>query len=132
MTPVLLAALLAVGADEAKAPPTAEGKWLIVYAEENSRRNNSWENRQATVKGNTLSYAEEGKELKLELTFGDKQTLKATTSDKDKKTSYGGVCIASQDYLCISLNPEGAKDEKKDGDKPASSGAFILILRRQK
>ena len=128
MTPLLLAVALAAGADPA---PKVDGKWLIVYAEENGRRNNSWENRQATVSGGKLSYAAEGgKEQSLELKFGDGQTVKATAKGGEGGAaagSHSGVYIASQDYLCLSLNADG-----KDKARGSSSGSFILILRKQR
>ncbi len=69
--------------------------------------------------------------------FGPKQTLPATLSENVAKAAHSGVYIAGQDYLCISLNPEGAKEATGAGakageDKSASSGSFILILRRQR
>jgi hypothetical protein len=136
MSPLLLATLLVVGADAVKDDPKADapkldGKWLIVYAEENGRRNNSWEQRQATIEGTTLSYKEDTKDQSLALTFGPHQTLKASfkgEKDGDKKDAFSGVYIAGQDYLCISLNKGEAKDDKAKG---TSSGAFILILRKQ-
>jgi len=72
-----VAAVLAFGVGEARAQAGKggksgmDGKWMIVYAEEGGRRNNSWENRQAMVAGNTLSYeGEGGKKLSLTLTVG--------------------------------------------------------------
>jgi hypothetical protein len=133
MSSLLLATLLVAGADAAPADakadaPKLDGKWMIVYAEENGRRNNSWENRLATIDGTTLTYKEDTKDLSLALTFGAGQTLKATQKEGDKKGAYSGVYIAGQDYLCISLNPSDAKEGDKKG---TSSGAFILILRKQ-
>ena len=44
---LITSALFALGAAEARADEKAaapkEGKWLIAYAEEGGRRNNSWE-----------------------------------------------------------------------------------------
>lgn len=129
MTPLLLTVAMTLGADEKPAAPDIEGKWLIVYAEEGSRRNTTWEQKVATAKGDMLSYSKEGEDRSLKLTFGAHQTVKAALSvgDKTSDKSLSGVYIAGQDYLCLSLNaPDSKGDEKK------SSGSFILILRRQR
>jgi hypothetical protein len=127
MTPLLLATVLAVGGDVPNADaPKIDGKWLIVYAEEGGKRNNSWEQRQATADGTTLTYKVDDKEQTIKLTFGDHMMLKATCTG-EQKGMYSGVYIAGQDYLCIAVNPEGGK-----ADKGTSSAAFILILRKQK
>jgi hypothetical protein len=130
MTPLLLTLAMAVGAED-KPDTGLEGKWLIVYAEEGGRRNTTWEQRVATMKGDTLSYSKEGEDRSVKLALGDKQSAKATLmigKDAEGK-SLAGVCIASQDYLCLSLN---ASSDKKDNDNKGSSGSFILILRRQR
>jgi len=127
MTPLLMATVLLLGADEKKeAAPKVEGKWRIVYAEEGGRRNNAWEQRVAAVRDNALSYEVEGKTRSLKLSFGPHQTVKAT-GEGETKGEYNGVYILGQDYLCISLNA-------KEGDKGRgqSSGSFILILRKQR
>src|SRR5689334_18441011 len=93
MSPLLLAAVLSVGGaaedraagGERAAGPNVQGRWLIVYAEEGGRRNNSWEQRQATVRGNTLTYEEEGKTHSIQLKFGPNQTLSAVTSAGGKE-----------------------------------------------
>jgi hypothetical protein len=116
------------GADDAPkaAAPKVEGKWRIVYAEEGGRRNNSWEQKVATVKDNTLSYESDGKERTLKLTFGPHQTVKAKGAGKGKG-EYSGVYISGQDYFSISLNAgEG------DKGRGQSSGSFILIMRKQR
>jgi hypothetical protein len=133
MSPLLLATVLAMGGDVPSADkadaPKLDGKWMIVYAEEGGRRNNAWENKAATIEGTNLTYKDGDKERSLKMTFGDHQTLKASfKGEGEKKGSSSGVYIAAQDYLCLSLNPEG--DAK--AEKGTSSGAFILILRRQK
>lgn len=132
---VLCAALVAAGADEKPAAPDIEGKWLIVYVEEGGKRNATWEQQVATAKGDTLTYSKEGDDRKLGLTFGAGQTVKVTgAGGKDAKAEMSGVYILGQDYLCLSLNPAGDKkaDPPAKADKKASSGAFILILRRQR
>jgi hypothetical protein len=144
MTPFLLAVALAAGAEGQALPAQVEGKWLIAYHEEGGRRETSWEQRVATVKGNTLSYSNESDVRTLHLTFGPRQTLKASITTTPKESSQDskqskekdtrsmtGVCIAGQDYLCISLDGgdesgKGAKDRKR------SSGLYILIMRRQR
>jgi hypothetical protein len=135
MTPLLLTVAMTLGADE-KATPNIEGKWLIVYAEEGSRRNTTWEQKVATAKGDSLSYSKEGEDRALKLTFGAGQTVKAELSIGGKVTdegkSLGGVYIAGQDYLCLSLNPGGAAAKESKADSAKSSGALILILRRQR
>lgn len=133
MTPLLLTVAMTLGAEPAA--PDIEGKWLIVYAEEGSRRNTTWEQKVATAKGEMLSYSKEGEDRSLKLTFGANQTVKAALSvgDKASDKSLSGVYIAGQDYLCLSLNPPSTdrkSDEKADAKK--SSGTFILILRRQR
>jgi hypothetical protein len=140
MSTLLMAAVLAaVGADKADATaPHVEGKWLIVYAEENSKRINSWEQHVATIKDNTLTYERDGKDVAIQLKFGPNQTLKASVA-KDEKSGGEGVYIAGQDYLSLSLTSGSLSGEKEGGEKPAattgegkSSGSFILILRRQR
>ncbi len=142
MNTLLVTAVLALGAADEPAKkdaPALDGKWVIVYAEEGGRRNNSWEQRQATIKGDTLSYEAEGEERAYRLTFGPNQALTVTGTDKDKK-SLKGVCIVAQDYICISLitggKGTGGKEPgaEKDAGPPKhkSSGDFILILRRQR
>src|ERR1700733_12154582 len=117
MTPLLLALALTAGAERKADSPQTDGKWLIVYAEEGGHRQNTWEQRVATVKGHTLSYGKDGESRTLHLTFGPHQTLKASTksatdgsgeenqADKEKQAekSMSGVYILGQDYLCISL-----------------------------
>jgi hypothetical protein len=151
MSPLLLAVALAVGADEGRGDaagrPHVEGRWLIVYAEEGGRRNNAWEQRQATVQGNTLSYSDEGKMHSVRLTFGPHQTLRASFEGGERSGGNGGgehagVYIAGQDYLCISLTGgEGRGEGRREGrgeragaggERGHSSGHFILILRRQR
>jgi hypothetical protein len=133
MTPLLLTVALAVGAEAKADGPDVEGKWLIVYAEEGGRRNTTWEQQVATLKGDMLSYSKEGEERSLRLKFGADQKLTATLSVGGKAAAEGksldGVFIAGQDYLCLSLNAAGkGGDAKGGGSKPA----FILILRRQR
>lgn len=125
--------------------PALDGKWLVVYAEEGGRRNNAWEQRVATIKGDQLSYQAEEKTRSLQLTFGPNQTLTAKISSDGKDKTLKGVCIVGQDYLCISLVTGGkAKDTGKGAStdtertaaaqgekKHRSSGDFIVILRRQ-
>src|SRR3982751_339509 len=72
VTPLLLSVVLSLGAG-----PAVEGNWLIVYAEEGGRRNTTWEQKVATLKGDTLSYNKEGEERTLKLKFGDDQKLTA-------------------------------------------------------
>ena len=128
MSAILLAVALAA-ADDKPATPDVEGKWLIVYAEEAGKRNTTWEQRVATMKGDTLSYSKDGDNRALKLTFGADQTVKATIPARgpDVVTKpLSGVAIVGQDYLCLSFNAEGKKPEK------GSSGSLILILRRQR
>jgi hypothetical protein len=127
MNMLLVTAVFALGGD---AQPTAakeaagarlDGKYMIVYAEEGGRRNNAWEQRQATIKDNTLSYEpESGKQRSLQLKLGKHQTLEATSGAKTRH----GVYILGRDYLCVSLGAATAAN--------GSSGSFILILRRQR
>jgi hypothetical protein len=145
MSTLLMAAMLAtVGADQPGAKgaegamPQVEGKWLIVYAEEGSRRMNSWEQRVVTIKDNTLSYERDGKEQTIRLKFGPHQSLKASADGKEEGASGGeGVYIAGQDYLCLSLATGHFGGDKGSSARPqegqgTSSGSFILILRRQR
>jgi hypothetical protein len=130
MTALLMTVALAVGADDKSAANSLEGKWLIVYAEEGGRRNTTWEQRVATMKGENLSYSKEGEDRSVDLKLGDNQTVKAklTIGKEAQGKALSGVYVASQDYLCLSLNGEGSKG----GDNKGSSGSFILILRRQR
>lgn len=150
MTSLLLAAylsLLPAVADGQNPAPAVEGKWLIVYAEENSKRNNAWEQRVASIRGDTLTYQDGGQDRTLKLTFGANQTVTATPGggkDKEKEAAaLTGVYISGQDYLCLSLSagkgdskPKAAEvaQQKVSDDKasPPSSGNFILIMRRQR
>jgi hypothetical protein len=142
---VLVTAVLALGAVNrpalAQGATALDGKWTIVYAEEGGRRNNSWEMRPATFKGDTLTYDDNGKERALHLKFGPHQTVTVTGVGKDTDKTFRGVCIVSQSYLCISVSaakprPEGrgAVKEEARADAPASnsSGEFVVILRRQR
>jgi hypothetical protein len=129
MTPLLLTVAMTVGADP---KPDVEGKWLIVYAEEGSRRNTTWEQKVATLKGDTLSYKKEGEERTLQLKFEADQKLTgklAVGTDTGDGKALSGVYIAGQDYLALSLN---TGDVGAKSDAPKSSGSFILILRRQR
>jgi hypothetical protein len=156
MSTLLVTTVLALGCGAqpaAGAGAPADGKWLIVYAEEGGRRNNAWEQRQATLSKGTLSYeAEGGKMRSLKLKFGPHQTLEATVSvggGAGEGVMRRGVYILGQDYLCISLEKAGkagagAPGAKKEapleviqptataGQEHASSGDFVLILRRQR
>jgi hypothetical protein len=135
MNTFLLATLLVAGSPEAgnDVTPKVGGKWLIVYAEEGGRRNNAWEQQQATVDGSKLSYEVGGKQQTLELKFGPGQTLSATEGGEGK-TGWSGVYVHSQDYFVISVNKAAAGEAKADDTKPkdSSSAEFILILRRQR
>jgi hypothetical protein len=140
MTPFLLAIALAAGAEGQAATPLVEGRWLIAYVEEGGRRETSWEQRVATLKGNTLSFSKESEVRTLRLAFGPRQTLKASISTTAKESSGNrqeskerdarsrtGVYIAGQDYLCISL-----EDGQEAKDRKGSSGSYILVMRRQR
>jgi hypothetical protein len=125
MSALLLAVALAAADDK----PDLDGKWLIVYAEESGKRNTTWEQAVATVKGDMLSYEKTGEKRALKLTFGPDQTVKATVPPGARDVvakPLTGVAIVGQDYLCLSLNADGKKPEK------GSSGSLILILRRQR
>ena len=115
MTALAMTVVLAVSSSAAADAPSIDGKWLIVYAEEGGRRNTTWEQRVATIKGDTLSYSKDGDDRSLRLTYGPLQTVKATMSAGGKeagdKGPMSGVFIAGQDYLCLSLNAGGAKGE---------------------
>lgn len=129
MSTLLLTAVLALGAGEEKAKggaaAAAEGKWLIVYADEGGRRNNAWENRPALLSKGVLSYkTEDDKKRSMKLHFGQHQKLEVTVGSGEKAKAKSGVYILGQDYLCISLS--------RGGDAHTSSGDFILILRRQR
>ena len=127
---VALASAAITRADD-KPAPDVEGKWLIVYVEEGGKRNATWEQQVATVKGDTLTYSKEGDERKLKLSFGANQTVKVSgVGGKDAKGEMSGVYILGQDYVCLSLNAKGDAPAKADAKK--SSGDFILILRRQR
>jgi hypothetical protein len=150
MNVLLVTAVFALGGGEGQAgkggAASLDGKWQIVYAEEGGRRNNSWEQRLATLAGGTLSYeGEGGKKRSLKLKTGKGQTVEATSGDKGE--SWKGVYILGQDYLCLSLSKGGAmKGGAGPGGPPAvgggppavgggrmghgSSGDFILIMRR--
>ena len=128
MSTLFVATLLAFVAADADAPKL-DGTWQVVYAEEGGRRNNAWEQRLATVKGDTLTYEDAGKKRTVKLKFGPGQTVEATRSGEGEGAgkAHRGVYIAGQDYLCMSLE---AGDGKKAGH--TSSGDFILILRKQR
>jgi hypothetical protein len=133
MRAILFCAAVAIVAPvraEEKAPaPDVEGKWLIVYVEEGGKRNATWEQQVATIKGDTVKYSKDGNDRSLKLSFGAGQTVKATATDGGKETGeQSGVYIAGQDYLCLSFNVAG-KDPK---DNKGSSGSFIIILRKQR
>jgi hypothetical protein len=140
MTSILLCIALSAAvpgaADEKKAAaPDVEGKWLIVYVEEGGKRNATWEQQVATVKGDTMTYSKEGDDRTLRLSFGTGQTVKITGAGGKGSGEMSGVYISGQDYLCLSVNPAGKDSEppaKVDAKKATSSGAFILILRRQR
>jgi hypothetical protein len=149
MSTLLMTVLLAVGAgdkpavEKGAAAPARGGRWEIVYAEEAGRRQNAWERQQATLKGGTLSYEQDGKQRSLHLKFGPNQTVQATEGDKGEGT-LSGVYIRGRGFFCLSLSkggaggaakPEGATGGEAGGagkGRGQSSGDFILILRRQR
>lgn len=125
MTALLMSLAMTLGADS-----PLEGKWLIVYAEEGSRRNTTWEQRVATLKDDKLSYSKDGEDRSVTVKFGDHQSVKGTlVVGKEEGKALSGVAIIGQDYLCLSMNADKAK---ASDDPKASSGSFILILRRQR
>jgi hypothetical protein len=134
-----LVALGLVGQAAADNPPSVDGKWQIVYAESGGRRNNSWEQRQATVQDNVLKYeASDGKEHAITLKLEPHQMLEASESGGE---THKGVYVVGQDYFVISLgtgsfgNGAGAAaatPRASAAGKGESSGSFILILRRQR
>jgi hypothetical protein len=142
MSAILLSiAIMAVpparaGTEDKPGGPNIEGKWLIVYVEEGGKRNATWEQQVATVKGDTMSYSKEGDDRSLRLSFGADQTVKVTaTGGKDaekKSVEMSGVYIAAQDYVCLSLNPAGIKAPAAGEATKGSSAAFIIILRKQR
>src|SRR4051794_9424730 len=103
MSTLLLAAVLAMtpGENPAKAEKAEKpadvaaadvnGSWLIVYAEEQGRRIQKWEQVKATVKDGAFTYERDGKDFTINLKFGANQTVKATVAGKDKAAE--GVCI---------------------------------------
>jgi hypothetical protein len=121
------AGIVAQAGGTATAAPNLDGKWLVVYAEEGGRRNNAWEQRLATMKGDTLTYEQDGKERTIRLKLGPNQTLEAAGAGEPSAKPLTGVYIAGQDYLCISIGPA----PREGGNMGPSSGSFILILRRQ-
>ncbi len=135
MNAILLGIALVAGqpakAEDKVSGPNLEGKWLIVYVEEGGKRNATWEQQVATVKGDSLTYSKEGDDRSLKLSFGPNQTAKVAASSgkgPDKLAAdMKGVYIASQDYFCLSLNPANAKDGAN-----GSSASFIIILRKQR
>jgi hypothetical protein len=141
MGTLLLIGMLAVGADQGTGASAAvQGKWLIVYAEEGGRRNNSWEQRQATITDSTLKYEADGKEHTIHVKFEPHQTLEASAGTSGQ--NHRGVYVLGKDYLVVSLESgrfsgtaRGAGREKGTaagaGGGEHSSGSFILILRRQ-
>src|SRR5262249_30658932 len=136
MGALLMVSMLALAADESAASSSAaiQGRWQIVYAEEGGRRDNSWEQRQATISGDTLKYEADGREHSIELKLGQQQALEASESGGK---SHRGVYIVGRDYLCISLESgrfgsanRGEAQERgtaKAGGRERSSGSFILI-----
>jgi len=147
MHALIVTALLAAAADKPAggqaAAPKLDGKWLVVYAEQNGRPINAWEQQQVTVAKNVLSYEEEGKKRSLRLKFGPKQTVtvseggssegggeeQADAKEGAGKGTRSGVYIAGRDYFCLSLTG-GAKAGAGEGGR-GGAGSFILILRRQ-
>ncbi len=140
MSALLLMAALTVGADQQNGTPAVNGRFQIVYAEERGRRNNSWEQRPATIHDGMLTYEAEGKEHKIKLDFGPHQTL---TVSEGGGEGHKGVYVASKDYVVISLESgtlagaagtgqEAAATPAAGGAQGGSSGTFILILRRQR
>jgi hypothetical protein len=133
MGTLLVAAVLSLGPGEepvekpAEAAPDVSGSWLIVYAEEKGRRIQKWEQVKATIKDGALTYDRDGKDYTINLKFGPGQTLKASVGKEDATAS--GVYIAAQDYVCLSLSGGAFAAGEKKG---ASSGDFILILRKQR
>src|SRR5215203_136440 len=87
MNALLMTTVLALGvggqpAGGKGANAALEGKWVIVYAEEGGRRNNAWEQRQATVSGGVLSYEDvDNKKRSLRLKLGANQTVAVTDGD---------------------------------------------------
>lgn len=138
MSALLVAAVLSMApAEEPAKQADVSGSWLIVYAEEQGRRVQKWEQTKATLKDGAFTYERDGKDFTFNLKFGPQQTVKASVAGKDKAAE--GVCIVGQDYLCLSLSggPFAAGDAKTDkpkaDEKPGkSSGDFILILRKQR
>jgi hypothetical protein len=129
MIALVMTVVLAVNAPGTVGAVDIDGKWLIVYAEEGGKRNTTWEQRVATADKDMLSYSKDGDDRSVKLVFGAKQALTASLKAGGKDLgNLSGVYILGQDYLCLSLNPDTAKE----GDKPSSSGAFILILRKQR
>jgi hypothetical protein len=162
MDALLVTVVFALGgagqAAQGKGAAAAEtdGKWLIVYAEEGGRRNNTWEQRQATLANGTLTYeGDGGKHVSFRLKFAPHQMVNATGGREDEKgkgadggKAWHGVYILGQDYLCLSLTkgagkpgavaPVGrlpvpkAEPAVGAGGPQSSSGELILILRRQR
>ncbi len=117
----------------------------MVYAEQNGRPINSWEQQQVTAEKGVLRYEEDGKPRTLRLKFGPKQTVTASEGGdaaggggeeqadaKEGKGSRSGVYIAGRDYFCLSLKGgSGSRAEGEAGEGRKGGGSFILILRRQ-
>lgn len=120
MNALLVSTVVALGIGQ-PAAGSADGKWVIVYAEEGGRRNNAWEQRLATCMGGTLSYEDTtGKKLSIALKFGPHQTLDANVTEAGGNAgkAWHGVYILGQDYLCMSLN----KGARKGGGTSSTGG----------
>jgi hypothetical protein len=121
MNALLVSTVVALGIGQ-PTTASADGKWVIVYAEEGGRRNNAWEQRLATCMGGTLSYEDtNGKKLSLALKFGPHQSLDVTVNEAGgtAEKAWHGVYMLGQDYLCISLN----KGARKGGGGATGAGA---------
>ncbi len=145
MNTLLLSTVVALGIGQ-PAAGSADGKWVIVYAEEGGRRNNAWEQRKGTCMGGTLSYEDTtGKKMSVAMKFGPHQTLDATVNEgSGAGKAWHGVYVLGQDYLCISLNKGARKTgagassgggtrtttAQAGGGERHASADFILILRR--
>jgi uncharacterized protein (TIGR03067 family) len=131
MSVLFVTTLLALTTSYADDKPNLDGKWLVVYAEEGGRRNNSWEQQLAILKDDTLTYEDAGKKRTVKLKFGAHQTVEAMRGGEGgEEKPHKGVYVAAQDYLVISLEAgEGKKPAAGQGHR--SSGDFVLILRKQ-
>lgn len=107
-----------------KTPQKIDGRWSVIYVEIDGKKLTDKEFSDVTIKEGLVTCKHNGKQRTWRMEFGPMHMVKctditdtATTPDKGQTPpmvapAFHGVYVASQEYLCFSLNKKGLIEPK--------------------